>query len=74
MLRQVTFLRTDSPDPFYRRGVAATLMGDFTAAVPDLERVVTQDAQYDFYRAAGLLAHCYAHTGRRKRPRHSFSR
>jgi hypothetical protein len=56
-------IRTDSPDPFYRRGVAATLMGDFTAAVPDLERVVTQDAQYDFYRAAGLLAHCYAHTG-----------
>jgi hypothetical protein len=55
-------IRTDSPDPFYRRGVAATLMGDFAAAIPDLERVVTQDSQYDFYRAAGLLAHSYAHT------------
>jgi hypothetical protein len=52
--------RTDSPDPFYRRGVAAVAMADFDAALPDLERVVSQDAQYDFHRAAGLLAHVYA--------------
>jgi hypothetical protein len=57
-------IRTDSPDPFYRRGVAATFMGDYAAAAADLERVVAQDPQYDFYRAAGLLAHAYAHTGR----------
>lgn len=56
-------MRTDSPDPFYRRGVAATMMGDFAAAAPDLERVVSEDPQYDFYRAAGLLAHAYAHLG-----------
>jgi hypothetical protein len=55
--------RTDSPDPFYRRGVAEVLMGDFTAALPDLERVVAQDTKYDFHRAAGLLAHAYANTG-----------
>jgi len=55
--------RTDSPDPFYRRGIAEIYMGDFTAAVPDLERVVAQDAKYDFHRAAGLLAHAYANTG-----------
>jgi hypothetical protein len=55
--------RTDSPDPFYRRGMAATFMGDFAAAVPDLERVVAEDPKYDFQRAAGLLAHAYAHTG-----------
>jgi hypothetical protein len=55
--------RTDSPDPFYRRGMAATFMGDFAAAVPDLERVVSQDAKYDFQRAAALLAHAYANTG-----------
>jgi hypothetical protein len=55
--------RTDSPDPFYRRGVAAIQMGDFLAAVPDLERVVSREPQYDFHRAAGLLAWAYAHSG-----------
>ena len=55
--------RTDSPDPFYRRGIAELELKDFSAAVPDLERVVTKDATYDFHRAAGLLAHAYAKTG-----------
>jgi hypothetical protein len=54
--------RTDSPDPFYRRALAAIGMGDFAAAVPDLERVVSRDAKYDFHRAAGLLADAYAQT------------
>ena len=55
--------RTDSPDPFYRRAIAAIRTGDFAAALPDLERVVSQDPQYDFHGAAGLLAHVYANTG-----------
>jgi len=55
--------RTDSLDPFYRRGIAEIELGDFAAAVPDLERVVTRDPKYDFHRAAGLLAHAYARTG-----------
>jgi len=55
--------RTDSPDPFYRRGIAELELKDFPAAVPDLERVVSKDASYDFHRAAGLLAHAYAKTG-----------
>src|SRR5579862_4694257 len=55
--------RTDSLDPFYRRGMAATFMADFSTAVPDLERVVSQDPQYDFHRAPALLAHAYANTG-----------
>src|SRR5271169_2852472 len=54
--------RTDSPDPFYRRGIAEIEMGDFAAAVPDLERVVSQDSTYDFHLAAALLAHAYANT------------
>ena len=37
-------------------------MGDFAAALPDLERVVSDDSSYDFHRAAGLLAHAYANT------------
>src|SRR5882724_4757104 len=55
--------RTDSPDPFYRRGISAMYLGDFAAALPDFERVVRKDPQYDFQRAAGLLAHIYANTG-----------
>jgi len=56
-------LRSDSLDPFYRRALAALAMDDYSAALPDLERVLTQDPQYDFHRAAGLLAHVYANTG-----------
>jgi hypothetical protein len=55
--------RTDSPDPFYRRGICEVELGDFPAAVQDLERVVSKDPKYDFQRAAGLLAHAYANTG-----------
>ena len=59
--------RTDSPDPFYRRGVAAIRMGDFAAALPDLERVAAKDPTYDFHSAAGLLAHVYANTNQSER-------
>ncbi|HZR33574.1 MAG TPA: tetratricopeptide repeat protein [Terriglobales bacterium] len=59
--------RTDSPDPFYRRAICSVEAGDFAAAVPDLERVVRQDAKYDYHRAAGLLAHAYAQTGQTDR-------
>ena len=55
--------RTDSADPFYRRGIAEIQLQDFTAAVPDLERAVAADPKYDFYRAPALLAHAYANTG-----------
>jgi hypothetical protein len=54
--------RTDHPDPFYRRGIAEIELGDFAAAVPDLERTVLSDADYDFHRAKGLLAWAYAQT------------
>ncbi len=59
--------RADTPDPFYRRGVCAIQMGDFVAALPDLERVVSKDPDYDFQRAAGLLAHAYANTGQKEK-------
>ena len=54
--------RTDHPDPFYRRGIAEIELGDFAAAVPDLERAVNSDPEYDFHRAKGLLAWAYAKT------------
>ena len=55
--------RTESPDPFYRRGITEIELGDYAAAIPDLERVLAKDPKYDFYRASGLLAHAYAKTG-----------
>ncbi len=54
--------RSDSIDAFYRRGVAEVELGDFAAAVPDLERTFGADPDYDFHRAVGLLAHAYAET------------
>ncbi len=55
--------RPDSLDPFYRRGICAVMLGDFTAAAADLERVVQAQPKYDLYRPAGLLAHAYAKAG-----------
>lgn len=64
--------RTDSPDPFYRRGIAEIRMGDFAAAVPDLEHVVEKDPKYDFQLAAALLAHAYANTGQAEKAENLF--
>lgn len=55
--------RTDTLDPFYRRGLAALALGDFPAAVTDLEHVIEHDPKYDFHRAIGLLAHAKGQTG-----------
>jgi hypothetical protein len=59
--------RADTPDPFYRRAVCAIQLGDGAAAVPDLERVVKKEPDYDFQRAAGLLAHAYAQAGEKQK-------
>ena len=64
--------RTDSLDPFYRRGVCEIELGDFVAAVPDLERVIKKDPEYDVRRAKGLLAHAYAHTGLHEKADEAF--
>jgi hypothetical protein len=50
-------------DPFYRRGIAEIELGEFGAAVSDLEHVTAQDPRYDSHRAMALLAHAYANTG-----------
>jgi len=55
--------RTDHVDPFYRRAIAEIELGQFAQAVPDLERTVTSDPDYDFHRAKGLLAWAYAGNG-----------
>jgi hypothetical protein len=58
--------RADTLDAFYRRGVCAILLGDAPSALPDLQRTVDAEFDYDFYRAAGLLAQAYAKTGQKE--------
>ncbi len=55
--------RSDSPHAFYLRAKSALAMGDYAAAIPDLEYVLTKDAKFDYYRASGLLGDAYARTG-----------
>lgn len=64
--------RTDHPDPFYRRGIAEIELGDFPAAVQDLEKTLQSDPEYDFHRAKGLLAWAYAQTGQAEKANAMF--
>jgi len=64
--------RRNSADAFYRRGVAEVELGDFAAAVPDLEHAVSTDPDYDFHRAKGLLAWAYAQTGQNEKANAMF--
>ena len=41
-------------------------------ALPDLERVVAKEPDYDFSRAAALLAHAYAQTGQKEKAEKLF--
>ena len=52
--------RGHSEDAVYRRAIAKMYLKDYAGAVPDLERVTSNDMKYDRHRAAGLLAHAYA--------------
>jgi hypothetical protein len=52
-----------SMDAYYRRGIAEIELGDFAAAVSDLEHVTSDDPKNDRHRGGGLLAHAYANTG-----------
>jgi hypothetical protein len=65
--------RTDSIDPFYRRGLAAMALNDYAAAVADLERVVAKDPKYDFHRAIALLAQAYGQVGQPDRAEALFN-
>jgi len=55
--------RTDMPNPFYGRAIVELHLNDFAAATQDLEKVMNFDRQFDYQRAAGLLAYCYSRTG-----------
>jgi hypothetical protein len=59
-------------DAVYRRATCAIQLGDTPAAVPDLERVIAKEPDYDFHRAAGLLARAYALTGQKEKAETCF--
>lgn len=65
--------RTDSPDPFYRRAICEIELNDFSSAAADLEHVVKISRNYDYQRAAGLLAHAWAQSGRAEEAANLFS-
>jgi hypothetical protein len=56
--------RAGDLDPLYRRAIAEIHLGDYAAAIQDLEAVTARDQKYDFNRAIALLAHAYAGAGR----------
>lgn len=56
-----------TPDPYYRRALAAIAMEDYQAALPDLIQVYHLDDSYDYQRATGLLALSMAKTGDHER-------
>jgi hypothetical protein len=64
--------RTDSPDPFYRRALCEIELTDFPSAAADLERVVSKDRNYDYQRAAGLLAYAWSRTGQEEKAARLF--
>jgi len=61
-------------DSVYRRALCAIRLSDIPAALPDLERVVAKEPDFDFHRAAGLLAHAYAQTGQNDKAEALFRR
>jgi len=59
--------RSDSIYTFYSRALCSLGLNDLAGAILDLERVVTADRKFDYYRTAGLLADAYARTGQLER-------
>src|SRR5258706_12563193 len=67
-------VRTDSIDPFYRRGIAEFELRDDEAAVTDLRRVTAADPKYDFSRSSCLLGQSLARLNRTEEAMSVFDR
>jgi len=65
--------RTPHLDPIYRRGIAEINLGNFAAAVADLETVTAREPKYDSHRAKALLAHAYANSGQVEKAQELFA-
>ena len=66
--------RADAVHPFYFRGVASFELGDFDAAIRDLQHVVDVDPKHDYSRAMSLLARALARSGRTAEAGATFDR
>ncbi len=64
--------RTTLAHPFYGRALCALDLGDYPAAVRDLEQVLKADPGYDYGRAPGLYALALARTGDAERAAAAF--
>src|SRR5262245_16756006 len=64
--------RSTHLDPIYRRGIAEVNLGDYNAAVADLELVTSREPKYDSHRAMALLAHAYANCGQAEKAQQLF--
>ncbi len=53
--RKANASAADTLHSYYGRAKSALGLGDYTGAIPDLERVARADVKFDYYRAAGLL-------------------
>lgn len=73
-LNRAIAARADSPHAFYLRARSALAMGDYAAAIPDLDSVVAKDPKFDYYRAAGLLADACARTDDLQKADYYFAR
>lgn len=73
-LNRAIAARADSPHAFYLRAKSALAMGDYAAAIPDLDSVVAKDPKFDYYRAAGLLADACARTDDLQKADYYFAR
>jgi hypothetical protein len=65
--------QADSPDPLYRRALAAYHLGDLKAALADLDEVFNRDPRYDYQRAAALRAYVVGQLGDRERAAQLFA-
>src|SRR5438309_1342434 len=61
---QALAARTDSIDPFYRRGVCEFELGEYQLAIDDMKRVVASEPKYGYCRAQSLLSQSLAKLGR----------
>ena len=64
--------RTDSPDPFYRRAIAEIELGEYLAAVPDLERAVRRIRNTIFSGRPGCWRFLWKTGGRKTEPTRSM--
>ena len=65
--------QNNSLHTYYGRAKSSLGLGDYAAAIPDLERVAGADVKFDYYRAAGLLGDAYARTGQMEKAAQWFA-